>query len=72
MAAAAARWPLRWSVLAKAAPSEAARSWRGKRRGAADLGRAVRVDGYGYTLASRPAPLSRQPALAQLSFTRAL
>ena len=71
-AAAAARWPLRWSVLAKAAPSEAARSWRGKRRGAADLGRAVRVDGYGYTLASRPAPLSRQPALAQLSFTRAL
>ena len=33
-AAAAARWPLRWSVLAKAAPSEAARSWRGKRRGA--------------------------------------
>ena len=44
-AAAAARWPLRWSVLAKAAPSEAARSWRGKRRGAADLGRAVRVHG---------------------------
>ena len=43
-AAAAARWPLRWSVLAKAAPSEAARSWRGKRRGAADRA-AVRVDG---------------------------
>ena len=33
-AAAAARWPSRWSVLAKAAPSEAARSWRGKRCGA--------------------------------------
>ena len=43
-AAAAARWPSRWSVLAKAAPSEAARSWRGKRRGAADRA-AVRVDG---------------------------